>query len=355
MNASTPSPTLRSYLQRMGETPLLDAKQEVELASQLTRARAAIAKLAQALPEGCRAFALTGGRSDPGLGATWPLSELENCLGKLAHYAAQHPDASVTASLRKIRNHKRSLDTARDGLILANLRLVVHIAKKYTNRGLPLMDLVQDGNLGLMRAVEKFEHERGHKFSTYAFWWIKQGIERGIVDKSRMIRIPVHVNEDLRKVTYARRDLAQQLGRQATPQEIATLLTMPLEAVDVALTVVREPMPLESADGGRDVYDLATSVPDERASSPFEETAQRQIRERVETVLSRLKPREEAIIRMRFGIDRDASRTLEQIGERLRQIESLALAKLKATNLCRDLADLFGFASRQAHRALASD
>ena len=362
LTGGKPSPMLRRYLQQMGATPLLDAKQEVELASRFTGERAATAKLAQALPEECRAFALTGGRYDPGLGATWPLSDLERFLGKLAHYAVHHPDAAVTASLRKIRIHKRSLDTARDGLILANLRLVVHIAKKYTNRGLPFMDLVQEGNLGLLRAVEKFEHERGHKFSTYAYWWIKQGIERGIMDKSRMIRIPVHVNEDMRKVSYAARDLVQRLGRTATPREIATQLTMPLEAVDAALTVVREPMPLENAADDREGYDLAASVPDERASSPFEDATQRQIRERVETVLSKLKPREEEIIRMRFGIDRDASRTLEQIGwrlrlsrERVRQIESLALAKIKASPLCRELAELFGFASPQTHRALVSD
>jgi len=361
VSASTTSPILRRYLQQMGVTPLLDAKKEVRLASQLTAARLAIAELVRDLPEECRAFILTRAASDTKLGATWPLHELDRSLGKLAHYADEHPDAAMTASLRELRVHKRKLDAARDGLILANLRLVVHIAKKYSTKVLPFMDLIQEGNLGLLRAVDKFEHERGHKFSTYAFWWIKQGIERGIADKSRTIRIPVHVNEDVRKIAYAGRDLAQQLGRKATSEELASRLTMPLEAVETALTVVREPISLEKADDDREGYDLANSVPDERAPSPFQDVAESQIRQRVETILSKLKPREETIIRMRFGIGHDVSRTLEQIGgrlrlsrERVRQIESLALAKLRDSTVCSELADLFGFAPPQLLPARSS-
>ena len=347
--AKAGSSMLRLYLQQMGATPLLDEKNEVRLATQLREARLAIAKLVQTLPNDCREFALAGDDSDPTLGAAWPLNHLERFLGKLAHYAAQHPDPTVAEALQEIQAHKASVDEARDALILANLRLVVHIAKKYANRGLPLMDLIQDGNLGLMRAVEGFEHERGHKFSTYAFWWIKQGVERGITDKSRTIRIPVHVNEDMRKVDYAARDLGQHLGRKATAPEIATQLAMPVEAVQQALSVVREPLPLDHSEGDREGYDLAKSVPDERIPSPFDDVSQRQIRQRVDVLLRKLNAREEKIIRMRFGIGREASRTLEQIGgklrlsrERVRQIEGLALSKIKASPLCRDLAELFG-------------
>jgi len=342
-------PMLRLYLEEMGETPLLDEQKEVRLASQLKDARLAIAKLAQALPDGCRELALVGDESGPALGASWPLRRLEIFLRKLAHEAAQRPDRKTAAVLRKIRGHKASLDDARNGLILANLRLVVHIAKKYAKSGLPLTDLIQEGNVGLLRAVEKFEHERGNKFSTYAFWWIKQSLERGIVEKSRTIRIPVHVNEKMRKVEFAARDLSQRLGRKATPGEIATKLSMPVDTVDHALSVVREPMALEDSSGDGEGYDLTRSFPDRSTASPFDQTLQRQIERRVETLLRDLNPREETIIRMRFGIGREAARTLEQIGERLRlsrervrQIEWLALGKIKASPLCRELASLFG-------------
>lgn len=358
--AKAASPMLRRYLQAMGATPLLEEQEEVRLARQLKDARLAIAKLAQELPALCREFVLAGDESGPSLGAAWPLSDLESFFRKLVRYAAESPDTEVAAALREIRAHKASLESVRDGLILANLRLVVHVAKKYANRGLPFMDLIQDGNVGLLRAVEKFEHERGHRFSTYAVWWIKQGVERGITEKSRMIRIPVHVNEWIREVDFSARDLRQSLGRTATPHEIATQLRMPVDTVEDALSVVREPLPLEdSSDRGG--YDVAKSVPDEQVPSPFNQVSQREIKERVESVLQELNPREETIIRMRFGIGREAARTLEQIGERLRlsrervrQLESMALAKIKASPLCRDLAELFGVGVGGRRRPMGS-
>jgi len=341
---------LRLYLQEMGGTPLLTEEQEVTLASGLKDAREAIAKLALSLPPACRAFVLEDDEAGPKEGSAWPLKDLERFVTKLAGYAAQHPDTRIATVLRAVRLHKTVLDKARDGLIRANLRLVVHIAKKYASSGMPFMDLIQEGNVGLLRAVEKFEHERGHKFSTYAFWWIKQGVERGITEKSRTIRIPVHVNEKLRKVEYAARDLSEELGRKATPQEIAARLHMPVDTVDHALSVVREPLPLE--DGPEhEGYDVAKSVSDAHLPSPFDHASQLEIKDRVEAVLKALDPREETILRMRFGIGREAARTLEQIGERMRlsrervrQIEWLALAKIKASPLCRDLAELFGVA-----------
>jgi len=347
------SSMLRLYLEEMSATPLLDAEKEVRLASRLVAARHALAELANALPEDCRRFSLAADDLDKTLDATWPLNRLERFAGKLARFAAQHPDETMAAALRDLRIHKTSLDDARNGLILANLRLVVHIAKKYANRGLPFMDLIQEGNLGLLRAVEKFEHERGHKFSTYAFWWIKQGIERGITDKSRTIRIPVHMNADMLKIEYAARDLSQMLGRQATHLEIATQLTMPIETVEQALSVVREPLPLDHGAEDREGYDLANSVPDDSVASPFHDATQRELKTRVDAILKQLNAREETIIRMRFGIGCDASRTLEHIGEtlrlsreRVRQIEALALSKIKASPLGRDLAQLFGGGAR---------
>jgi len=347
-NGQTP-PLLRLYLREMAGTPLLDEHDEVEVASRLKQARKAIAKVARGLPEPCREFTLSGDERGPSLGAAWPLSGLERFCRALTQYASQRPDAGVQVALHEMQTQKTVLDEARNRLILANLRLVVHISKKYVKSGLPFMDLIQDGNIGLLRAVDKFEHERGNKFSTYAFWWIKQCIERGIADKQRTIRIPANVNEKIRTINFAGHDLTLRLGRKATSQEIAMRLTMSKEAVEHALSVVREPMPLEVAPGDTGGYDLAKSIPDESGLSPFHHVVRREIAARIESILRELKPREEKIIRMRFGIGREAARTLEQIGQRLRlsrervrQIEWLALAKIKASPLCRELAELFG-------------
>jgi RNA polymerase primary sigma factor len=347
-SATSASRALRRYLKEMGATPLLDEREEARLANRLRDARLAIAYAAQSLPGGCREFVLAEDELGPTRGAHWPLKDLETFFDKIVRYDAEHPDPALEAVVREIRLHKSALDEARDALVLANLRFVVHIAKKYGKSGLPFMDLIQEGNLGLLRAVEKFEHERGHKFSTYAFWWIKQSVERGIADKLRTIRIPEHMNDSLRQVGLASRDLSQQLGRTATNGEIATRLSLSEEAVDELLSIVREPMPLEG-NGDRGPYDVTNSVTDARTPSPFLAVSQRQIEQRVDVALRELDPREETVVRMRFGIGRDAARTLEQIGERLRlsrervrQIEKLALGKIKGSPVCRELAELFG-------------
>jgi RNA polymerase primary sigma factor len=346
------SPMQRLYVHDISVTPLLDRQSEVRLATQLAIARRAILKLATDLHESCREFVLDGDVSGSNLGTVWPLSRLEALIRRLAHFTAHHSDANAAAALRKIRSHKISLDDAREGLILANLRLVAHIARKFGNRGLPVMDLIQEGNLGLLTAVEKFDHERGNRFSTYASWWIRQAIEGGIAEKSRTIRVPAQVTEEMRKVEYASRDLSQHLGRTATPCEIARQLSLPVASVHHALSIVREPLPLEGGLGDRDGYNVAKFVPDARAPSPFHDAAQREITERVASVLRDLSPREQTIVRMRFGLGREAGRTLAQIGERLRlsrervrQIELVALNKIKASPLCRDLAELFGVAA----------
>jgi RNA polymerase primary sigma factor len=333
----------------LATTPLLDRQGEVRLAAQFTVARGQILKLARSLPKDCREVVLARGPTGSHLAATWPLGLIESFVRELTQFTEQHPDAKAAAALREIRAHKRSLDDARDGLVLANLRLVVHVAKKYASRGLPLMDLVQEGNLGLLTAVEKFDHERGNRFSTYACWWIRQAIERGIAEQSRTIRIPLHAGAEMRKVEYAARDLSQNLGRKATPHEIAKQLTLPVDSVEEALSIVQEPVPLESSAGDGEGYDLVNLLPDTRAPSPFQEVSQTEIKQRVESVLRDLNPREASVVRMRFGIGMGAARTLAEIGERLRlsrervrQIEVIALAKIKASPLCRELAELFG-------------
>jgi RNA polymerase primary sigma factor len=343
----------------MRVTPLLDRPTEVRLATRFAAARLAILKLAENLPDSCREFAPAGDGSGSSLGATWSLSRLEAFMAELAHFTARHPDTEAADVLREIRAHKISLDDARDGLILANLRLVVHIAKKYGTRGLPLMDLVQEGNLGLLKAVERFDHERGNRFSTYASWWIRQAIERGIAEKSRTIRIPGHVNVEVRKVRYVALDLSHRLGRKATPREIATQLSMPVDAVDHVLSIVGEPLSLDGDAGDREGCNVAKFVPDARAASPFHDASQRQIKQRVESVLRELNPREETVVRMRFGFGAEAARTLAEIGERLRlsrervrQIEVVALAKIKASPMCRDLAELLGVGDRPGLGAL---
>jgi RNA polymerase primary sigma factor len=330
------------YLDEMAVTPLLDRRAEVELATQLSVARLAITKLAMGLPTHYRDLVLINDPPDSSQ-ARWPLKHIETFIDKLARFTREHPATEAAVALREIQAHKRSLDEARDRLTRANLRLVVHVAKKYGNRGLSFLDIIQEGNLGLLKAVERFEPARGNRFSTYAIWWIKQAIERGIAETSRTIRVPSQVNDEMRKVGRAARDLSQDLGREAEPREIATQLGMPVAAVVRVLSIVREPFPLEVTAGDREGYDVTKFVADTRAPSPFDDASQRQVRERVESVLQELNPREEMIIRMRFGFGREAARTLAEIGgklglsrERVRQIEAIALKKIRESQHCRD-------------------
>jgi len=248
--AKADSSSLGFYLDEMGGIPLLPDGDVVRLASGLIDARRAIATSAQALPPSCRAIALAGDESGPALGAAWPLADVETFFRKL-------PRARSARIVAKLRAHKRALDQARDGLVRGNLRLVVHVARKYVNRGLPLIDLIQDGNIGLLRAVEKFEHERGNKFSTYAYWWVKQSIERGLAEKTRSIRVPVHVVGRMRQVGFASRDLTRRLGRKPSSGEIAAQLGMPVDSVERAMSVVREPSPLEHPPGDPTGLDLS--------------------------------------------------------------------------------------------------
>jgi RNA polymerase sigma factor (sigma-70 family) len=332
------------YLREMGATPLIDETKEVELARELQESRQGLAKLALRLPLYVKEYVLEGDFEGPKRGREWPLDDLVTFYTKLARYSREHHDAKVQSVFKTAREHKRHVDHARDALILANLRLVVHIAKKYLNHGISFMDLIQEGNIGLMKAVEKFEYERGNKFSTYAYWWIKQAIERAIADKARIIRIPVHVNEKIKKIARVSRELGETLGRKPTPQEIAKKLRMPIVKVEEILGVVQEPQALEDLSADDDSPGLLRFVADPNAVSPLERTVDRELREKIESTLRVLNSREEEIIRLRFGIGRDMPYTLEEIGrvmglsrERVRQIEATALKKIQSAQECKDL------------------
>jgi RNA polymerase sigma factor (sigma-70 family) len=325
------------YLREMGSTPLIDEHQEVELARELQEAREGIAKIAKRIPAAAKPHLLAADVAGPKRGREWPLDDMEAFFGRLVRYQKEFKkDEKIAKLTREAKAHKRHVDHARDALILANLRLVVHIAKKYLNHGISFMDLIQEGNIGLMKAVEKFEYERGNKFSTYAYWWIKQAIERAIADKARVIRIPVHVNEKIKKISRVARELNEALGRKPTPQEIAKKLRMPVPKVEEILGVVQDPQALEDMSSDDDAPSLLRFVADPNAPCPLERTVDRELREKVEKTLKVLSSREEDIIRLRFGIGREMPYTLEEIGrvmglsrERVRQIEATALKKIQ--------------------------
>jgi len=298
---------VRMYLKEIGKVNLLTFEEEVELAQAMTAGTAA-----------------------------------QEQLNELAQSGGEIPEELRRELEKTIKKGER----ARQRLAEANLRLVVSIAKRYVGRGMQFLDLIQEGNLGLIKAVEKFDYVKGFKFSTYATWWIRQAITRAIADQARTIRIPVHMVETINKVIRVQRQLLQELGHDPTPEETAEEMNMPAERVREILKIAQEPVSLETPIGEEEDSHLGDFIPDEDASEPAEAASFTLLKEQLVEVLSTLTPREEKVLKLRFGIEDGRTRTLEEVGkefnvtrERIRQIEAKALRKLRHPSRSKKLKD----------------
>ena len=303
---------VRMYLKEIGKVPLLSPDEEIDLAQAMSSGNEASRKL----------------------------EELKRC-----REAGEPVNVTPEEEAAWQKDYKKG-EAAKQKLAEANLRLVVSIAKRYVGRGMLFLDLIQEGNLGLIKAVEKFDYTKGYKFSTYATWWIRQAITRAIADQARTIRIPVHMVETINKVIRVSRQLLQELGHDPTPNEIAAEMNMPVEKVREILKIAQEPVSLETPIGEEEDSHLGDFIPDEGASEPSEAASYTLLKEQLVSVLSTLTPREEKVLKLRFGLEDGRTRTLEEVGkefnvtrERIRQIEAKALRKLRHPSRSKKLKD----------------
>lgn len=332
------------YLKEVSSYPLLTQEREVELALAIREGQNHLVALVETYGERDKLVKDLHGKVERLLDheKTFPGVRdkvLKVIIRTLERAAADHPEEETHRQLlEETRRTMAAIDSAKQEMVKANLRLVLSIAKRYRGRGMSFDDLIQEGNLGLLKAVGRFDHTKGNRFSTYATWWVRQSIIRGIYDKTRTIRLPVHFIELKNlffKVFYG---LLKELGREPTPQEIADRADLPLEKVQMVLTLAAQPVSLETPIGD-DEQRLGDFIEDERATSPMDECSDRELAEMTRSLLSTLQPREEKILRLRFGLDGQPAETLEKIGkafnvskERIRQIEKKALRKLRNPN-----------------------
>jgi RNA polymerase primary sigma factor len=331
------SSTLPIYLRELGQVSLLDREDESRLSRELLEAREALIKIGRRIPVVHRdRFAnLDDDLRKDAIDVS--IERIESFFERFDRYLQVGGSETLLVLARRAAPHRIQMTRTREALIAANLRLVVHIAKKFTKTGLAFTDLIQEGNLGLVRAVDKFDWRRGYRFSTYAYWWIKQAIDRAVADKSRMIRIPVHLDEKRKQINRAIRELRLELDRGPTAGEIATRVEMTPEKVQEILEIGREPDSLEGLAEDGNGYDLIQVIQD-RSAQPFQDeaTENHETRDAVGAGLATLPAREHEILRLRFGIGRDRPHTLEEIGreiglsrERVRQLEAVAIDRLR--------------------------
>ena len=305
---------VRMYLKEIGKVPLLSADEEIELAQNMEDGAVAIEKI--------------------------------NVLKGRLDGASEEEKAEIKEEIKTLQRDVDKGEDAKKRLAKANLRLVVSIAKRYVGRGMLFLDLIQEGNLGLIKAVEKFDYKKGYKFSTYATWWIRQAITRAIADQARTIRIPVHMVETINKLIRVSRQLLQELGREPSPEEIAKEMSMPVERVREILKISQEPVSLETPIGEEEDSHLGDFIKDDNVPVPADAAAFTLLKEQLEEVLGTLTEREQKVLTLRFGLEDGRARTLEEVGkefnvtrERIRQIEAKALRKLRHPSRSRKLKD----------------